>query len=266
MFTSEFKITFKRLRTKVLLLALSAVPIALALVLKLFGSPQTGRGPNFVDQVTNNGVFAALAGLTVVLPFLLPLCVSVVSADTIAGEASFGTLRYLLVQPSGRARLLIIKFLTAALFVIAAAAGIAIAGLVIGTILFPIGPVTTLSGTTIGLGSGALHIMAASLVVGLSMSGLVAIGVFISTLTENPAAAMAGTVAVAITSEVLDALPQVSSIHPYLLTHFWSAWGDLLRSPMTFSNIGSDLGIQIIYIAIFMSAAWAKFSSSDITS
>ncbi len=266
MFNSELKLTFSRLRTKILILALSAVPIALAVVLKLFGSPQAGRGPNFIDQVTNNGVFAALAGIGVVIPFLLPLCVSVIAGDTVAGEASFGTLRYVLTQPVSRLYLLIIKFLSGVIFSIIAAVSIAIAGLIIGVILFPIGPVTTLSGTTIGLESGAIHILAASLVVGLSMSGLVAIGVFISTVTENPSAAMAGTVAIAITSQVLDALPQVSSIHPFLFTHFWSAWGDLLRFPVTFSGIESDLGIQIIYIAIFLSAAWAKFSYSDITS
>ena len=116
MWRAELATQFRRRRMVALLAVLAAVPAALAVAVYLSGGPQAGEGPTFLDQVTHNGVFAALAGLTVTIPFFLPLTVAVVSGDTIAGEASLGTLRYLLVRPSGRSRLLLAKAGTAAVF------------------------------------------------------------------------------------------------------------------------------------------------------
>ena len=79
----------------------ASFPIVIMLVLRFAGGPERGGGPTFLGQVTNNGVFAALAGLTITLPIFLPMAVSIVSGDSIAGEASLGTLRYLLVRPVG---------------------------------------------------------------------------------------------------------------------------------------------------------------------
>src|SRR5438874_6803899 len=111
MLGSELRLLFGRARTRAALGALAGVPILLAVAVKLSGGPR-GRGddgPAFLSQVSHNGVFAAMAGLTVVLPFFLPLGVALVAGDTIAGEASMGTLRALLVRPVGRTRLLASK-------------------------------------------------------------------------------------------------------------------------------------------------------------
>ncbi len=225
-----------------------------------------GNGPTFLDQVTHNGVFAALAGLTVTIPFFLPLTVAVVSGDTIAGEASLGTLRYLLVRPAGRSRLLLVKAGTAAVFCVVAALAVAAGGLIAGAILFPIGRVVTLSGTTISLGEGMLRTLGAALVVGASLFGMAAVGLFISTLTDVPVGAMAATVGIAILFAVLDAVPQVHAIHPWLFTHRWLAFGDLLRSPVRWSEIRKDLLLQAGYVAVFGTAAWARFTTKDVVS
>src|SRR2546421_529315 len=108
MWRAELAFLFRRLRVRAALLVLAAIPAALALALRLSGSgPEGGEGPQFLDQVTHNGVFAALAGLTVTLPIFLPLAVAMVSGDALAGEANLGTLRYLLIRPARRSRLLL---------------------------------------------------------------------------------------------------------------------------------------------------------------
>jgi ABC-2 type transport system permease protein len=249
-----------------LLVVLAAVPAALAVAVRLSGGPQAGNGPTFLDQVTHNGVFAALAGLTVTIPFFLPLTVAVVSGDTIAGEASLGTLRYLLVRPAGRSRLLLVKAGTAAVFCLVAALTVAAGGLVAGAILFPLGRVTTLSGTTISLLEGMVRTAGAALVVGMSLFGMAAVGLFISTVTDVPVGAMAATVGIAILFAVLDAVPQVHAIHPWLFTHRWLAFGDLLRSPVRWTDIRKDLLLQAGYVAVFGSAAWARFTTKDVVS
>ena len=265
MLRAEISLLFRRARIKVLLGVLALVPVIVAVAVRLSGrGPNPGEGPQFLDQVTHNGVFAALVGLTITLPIFLPLAVAVVSGDTIAGEANLGTLRYLLARPCGRTRLLVVKGVTVLLFCVVASLTVAIAGLVTGAILFPIGSLTTLSGTTLSLADGMVRILAASVLVGGSLVGLAAIGMFLSTVTDAPVGAMAATAGVAVLSGVLEAIPQLHALHPWLLTHWWLSFGDLLRAPVTWTGILRNAGLQALYGVIFASAAWARFSAKDI--
>src|SRR5881227_49393 len=247
MWLADIGLLFRRVRTRVLLLVLAAVPIAVAVAVRLSGEgPSPGSGPRFFDQITNNGVFAALVGLTVTLPFFLPLAVAIVAGDAVAGEANLGTLRYLLSRPVGRTRLLVIKATTVTIFCFVATFAVAIAGL----ILFPIGDVTTLSGDTLSLAAGTLRIGLAAVLVALSLLGLAAIGMFISTLTDAPVGAMAGTVGVAVLSGVLNAVPALSWLHPFLLTHYWLSFGDVLRSPVYWNQILLNLLVQAVTVVV----------------
>jgi len=264
MWFAELATQFRRRRVKALLLILAAIPSLLAVLVYISGGPNAGDGPTFLDQVTRNGIFAALAGLTVTIPFFLPLTVAVVAGDSIAGEASLGTLRYLLARPAGRTRLLMVKAGTAGAYCLAAGLAVAVGGLVAGAILFPLGRVTTLSGTTLSLGGGMVRTLVAALVVGASLFGVAAIGLFISTLTDVPVGAMAATVGFVVLSLVLDGISQVHAIHPWLFTHNWFSFSDLLRSPVRWTGIWQDLTLQAAYVAVFVAAAWARFTTKDV--
>jgi ABC-2 type transport system permease protein len=264
MLRNELSTLFRRRRIQALLLALTAVPIAITLVIRFAGGPNDGQGPTFLSQVTHNGVFAVLAGLTITLPVFLPMAVAVVAGDSIAGEGGLGTLRYLLVRPAGRSRLLAVKATTVAIFCLAATFVVAVGGLVTGAILFPLGRVTTLSGDTLPLTSGMLRISVAAGVIGLSLIGLAAIGIFISTLTDVPVGAMAATLGVFILIGVLDTLPQTRALHPWLLTDHWLSYSDLLRTHIRWSGIARNLELQALYGAVFGSAAWARLTTKDV--
>src|SRR5487761_1446512 len=119
MWRIEARTVFRRVRS-VVLVVLAAVPVFLALAVDLTGGPSGGRGPDFLDRATENAVFMALAALAVTVPFFVPLAISVVAGDSIAGEANLGTLRYLLVRPCGRARLVLVKAGVIALFCVVA--------------------------------------------------------------------------------------------------------------------------------------------------
>jgi len=264
MWLVEAGTVFGRARVRALLVVLAAVPVFLALAVYLSGGPANGNGPAFVDRVTQNGVFTALAALTVSMPFFIPLSVSVVAGDSIAGEASLGTLRYLLVRPAGRARLLLAKGLVVALFCLVAALVIVVFGLIAGVAFFPHGVVVTLSGTTVPFLDGMGRSLLAALVVGASMFGLASIGLFISTLTDAPIAAMAVTLGAVIVSAILDSVSEVSFLHPWLFTNYWTAFGDLVRAPIYWHNIWKDLLLQAGYVAVFGAAAWARMTSRDV--
>ena len=91
--------------------------------------PRNGDGPQFLGQITGNGLFLVFTALTVSLPFFFPLVIGVVSGDCIAGEANIGTLRYLLTVPVTRGRLLAVKSLAIAAFTAVAVAVMTVVGL-----------------------------------------------------------------------------------------------------------------------------------------
>ncbi len=261
---SEVGLLFRRRRTIALLVLLAAIPILAAVAVKTLGG-DSGGGPAFVGDITHNGIFAALAGLTLVIGFPLPLAISVVAGDSIAGEAGMGTLRYLLVRPTGRSALLAAKFGSIVVFCVASALVVVCAGLAIGAILFPLGSVTTLSGFGISVGTGIERSFEAGGIVGVSMIGLGAIGLFVSTLTEVGVGAMAGTLGIYIAVQIADSVPQISVIHPELFVNHWAAFGDLLRFPVAYGGIESDLLAQLCWTVVFLAAAWARFTTADIT-
>lgn len=264
MWRAELHHLFRRTVVRVQLLVLFLVPVLLAVAVKLSGGPSSGRGPSFLDQVSHNGVFAALAGLTVCIPFFLPLTVAVIAGDSIAGEASLGTLRYLLTRPAGRVRLLAVKALTVVVYSVGAAVAVALGGLAAGAALFPVGPVVGLSGTSFSLADGIGRTLLAAGIVGVSLLGLAAIGMFVSTLIDSPVGAMVITAGLVVAALVVDSVPQLAFAHPWLFSHDWLAFGDLLRSPVTWGGIRRDLLLQLGYVVVFGAAAWARFTTRDV--
>lgn len=272
-FRSELGITFRRWRTLALLGVLAAVPVLVGVAVKietsdgstLGGGGGEAGGPAFIAQVTNNGLFLVFTALAATLPFFLPMAVGVVAGDSIAGESSAGTLRYLLVAPAGRTRLLLAKYATAMTFCLVATLVVAVSALAVGALLFPVGEVTTISGTRIGFGEGLLRALLIALVVAASLIGVAALGLFVSTLTSSGIAAMATTVGLLITIQILDQIPQLHAIQPYFFSHYWLSFADLMREPVYWDELVKNLGLQGLYAALFGSAAWARFGAKDIT-
>ncbi|MQA04660.1 MAG: ABC transporter permease subunit [Streptosporangiales bacterium] len=264
LFLSELSVTFRRLRTYALLAAYAAVPVLLGVVIYLFASPGDHGGPNFIGSVVLNGVFLVFVSLFFLLPLFLPVGVAVVAGDSLAGEAHQGTLRYLLVAPAGRARLLFAKLLAVLVFCLAAALTVYLVAVAVGAILFPRGEVPSISGVSLSYGEGLWRGLLAAGYVAASLTGLAAIGVFVSSLVETPLAAMATTVAVPLVSQILDAVPQIEVIHAYLPTHYWLTLADLLRDPIYADNMLTGLVVQLVYVLIFGSAAYARMTTRDV--
>jgi ABC-2 type transport system permease protein len=260
---SELSLLFRRRRTWALLAALAAIPVLLAVAVRLSGE---GGGPSFVGAIGGNGLFTGFAAITVAVPLFLPLTIGVVAGDAIAGEASLGTLRYLLVTPVGRLRLLAVKFAASLAFCLAAALTVMVVGILIGVALFPVGPVTLLSGSTVPLVDAIGRALAIAAYVALSLVGLAAIGLFISTLTDVPVGAMAATVVVSIAAQIVGSLSQLDALHPFLFTDRWFDFADLLRDPIAWSSFGENALLQLAYVAVFGALAAGRFTTRDILS
>ncbi len=263
---SELRLIFRRRRNQIGLIVLALVPILIAIAVKSTASQPGDDAPDFFRSITENGLFVALSALTIELGLFLPLAVSVIAGDSIAGEANVGTLRYLLTVPVARLRLLSVKYAALVVFAFVATLTVTVTGMVVGLLLFGGGDLTTLSGTQVSFADGFIRVLGVSAYISLCLASLGAVGLFISTLTEQPIAATIATLFFSAASLILDAIPQVSWLHPYLITHHWMAFGDLLRDPVAWAGIAHGLYVAAAYATVFFLAAWARFAGKDVTS
>ena len=265
----ELRKLYRRPRTWVSIALLCALPFAVAIFLAT--TRVAGGGPAFLQAVLGNGSLFPAASLAIVLPLFLPVAVAIVGGDAVAGEASSGTLRYLLARPVGRTRLLFAKLVSLTVFVSGAVVAVVVTGYIIGVILFQpqpgvAGVVTSVSGPALSPQQITLRIFAAMLYVAVSMLGVGSIALFLSTLTDSSLGATLGAIAVLVASQLFVTLDAATSIRPYLPTRYWLAWLDFFREPILWRDIERGLGIQLIYVVVLLLASWANFATKDVTS
>jgi ABC-2 type transport system permease protein len=258
----------RRWRTYLIAAALGGIPVLIVIAVKL--SPPTpdasGDAPPFLLQIVRNGLFAPLTGLAVIQPFFLPLAAGLLSGDAIAGEAQGGTLRYLLVRPVSRARLVLAKYGSAMTLLGLFLLWVVCCGVLLGGVMFGLRPLPTLSGTTLGLGEALARILAAACYILLGVSGIVAIGLFVSTLTDSGPGATVATVILGIASEICDQIPSLRVIHPFLPTHGWLGFTDLFRFPVEWAGMRAGLLVSAAYTAVFLAGALVSFARRDVVS
>jgi ABC-2 type transport system permease protein len=280
----------RRVRTWISICLLCALPVAVAVFIAVTHlAPPPGQGAAFLSAVVQDGSLYPAAALALVLPVFLPVAVALVAGDSIAGEASAGTLRYLLIRPVGRTRLLLAKLIAVVTFVLMAVIAVTVTSYITGIALFgsappaavgrtgslqagvPTGGVqagssaTSLSGAPLTLTELIERVAGAVALITVSMLGVAAIALFLSTVTDSVLGAAFGSLAALVGSEVLVTLNAAAAIQPYLPTRYWLAWIDFFRQPVFWRDIQRGFGIQAVYVVVFLAAAWANFSTKDVT-
>ena len=269
MIAVELRKLFRRPRTWVTIGLLNALPVLVAVLLALTDlAPRPGEGPVFLSAVLTNGTLYPLAALAIVLPLFLPIAVALIAGDSVAGEAQAGTLRYLLARPAGRTRLLVAKLVSILVFVFVTVVVVAVVGYLVGRLLFDVQPLggTSVSGTDLSSTEIAWRTVLAIGYVAVSMLGVAAFALFFSTLTDSPLAAMLGALGILVASSLLFTLDAASSFAPYLPTRYWLAFVDLFREPILWRDVVRGLALQGVYVVVLLGAAWANFTTKDISS
>ncbi len=275
----------RRPRSWVSVALLCGLPVLVAVFVAVTHiAPPPGQGPALLSAVLSSGQLFPAAALAIVLPIFLPVAVAVVAGDAIAGEAGAGTLRYLLARPVGRTRLLTAKLVSLVAYTLVAVLLVAGTAYIAGVLLFGAKPIaatsggpttsniaagaaaTTLSGTAMTPADILIRTIGAISFIAVSMLGVGAIALFLSTITDSALGAALGALAALITSEVLVTLNAASSVTPYLPTRYWLAWIDFFRQPIVWRNIERGFAVQAVYVIVFLGAAWAHFATKDITS
>jgi ABC-2 type transport system permease protein len=300
----------RRPRTWISVVLTCALPFMVAVFVTITHLvPPPGQGSAFLSAVLQDGALYPAAALALVLPVFLPVAVAVVAGDSIAGEAATGTLRYLLVRPVGRTRLLVAKLISVIVYVLLVVLAVTFTAYATGVLLLgpsqaaavgqapagggaaspggaagpglagqapPTSPslftgqaaggaVTSLSGAPLSLLQLAERIAGAIAFITVSMLGVAAIALFLSTITDSALGSALGALAALVASEVLVTLNAATVVQPYLPTRYWLAWIDFFRQPVFWRDIQRGFGIQAVYVVVFLAAAWANFSTKDIT-
>jgi ABC-2 type transport system permease protein len=265
-FRVEWIRALRRPRSYVLAGGLIALSVLLVVSVKLSGRSAGPGAPAFLSQVLTNGFFVPLASIAVLQPFFLPLGAGLLSGDSVAGEASAGTLRYLLVRPVGRVRLVLVKYGFVMFSLAFGLVVLMVAGLIGGGLAFGLGPLPSLSGTSLSTADALVRTVLAAGYVLAGVSGIAAIGMLASVLVDSPVGAAIVPVAVAIVSEILDHLDSVHVIHPFLITHQWLAFVDLFRSPVPTTDVVLGLLTFGVYTVVFLGLALWAFVRRDVAS
>jgi ABC-2 type transport system permease protein len=255
-------------RTWITIALLAGLPVVIGIFLKVTDvAPRPGDGPALLSEVLHNGLLFPAAALAVILPIFLPVATAVIAGDAFAGESAYGTLRYLLIRPVSRNRLLVAKFVALTVFVVLAVVAVVGVGYVAGALLFgTTQPLTSVSGTAVTyIGSSGRTALTMTFIA-VSMLGLGSIALFASTRAESSLSAALAALAAFVVSQVLDLIDATHAIQPYLPTHYWLSFLDIFREPILWHNVARGFALQGVYMFVFLLAAWANLATKDVTS
>jgi ABC-2 type transport system permease protein len=267
---AEVRRQASRRRTQLALGFMVLLPLIILLAFEFGGNNNNDNGggafSSLVDLATSGGLNFALFCLAVSAGFLLVVVVALFCGDTVASEASWGSLRYLLAIPVPRARLLGVKLIVALLYSAIALITLSGTALLVGTLRYGWHPLGSTIAAQIAPGEGVLRLLAIVAYLAVMMLIVAGLAFLLSTLTDAALGAVGGAVLLWILSSILDQITALGSIRNFLPTHFSDAWQGLLSTPMQTDDLVKGAIAAICYATVFWSVAFWRFTRKDITS
>lgn len=263
----EFARQLKRRRTQIVLLLLLVLPIIIALAFKLGGGPQPGDNAGaLVSLATTGSANFALFTEFAAVGFLLVVVVALFCGDTVASEASWASLRYLLAQPVPRARLLRQKLIVAATMSAAANLLLPVWAYLVGGVFFGFAPAKSPAGASFDTAQSLWRLLVIVAYVCGQMLVVAALAFLLSVSVDNPLGAVGGAVMLVVVSNILDQISALDPYRHYLPTHWQYSWTDVLSAPVSWDDMLRGTGCALVYSALFLAIAWLRFDRKDITS
>ncbi len=262
----EVRRQLRRRRTVGLFAFMVALPLLLVLAFAVGDEPQGRRGVSLIDVATSGALNFVLFVLFVSTGFLLVVVFALFFGDTVASEASWGSLRYLLAIPVPRTRLLVRKLVVALLLSVAALLVLVLTSLAVGVLFYGWSPVTTPVGFQIPPGDALARVagITAYLVASMTMVGSLAF--MLSVRTDAPLAAVGGTVLLVIVSSILEQIDALGAVRDWLPTRYTLAWVGLLGDPPDTADMVRGVVFALGYSAVFLAVAFRHFQRRDVVS
>ena len=232
-----------------------------------FGDDGGGQGGGgFVDLATSSAPNFVVFVLFAVSSFLLPMIVALFFGDTIASEASWSSLKYLLATPVPRHRLMRQKAITSGLLSLFAITLLPAVALMVGAIFYGTGEALSPTGDAIPFDQAMLALLFTVIYLAIHLLWVAGMALFLTVSTDAPLGAVGGTVLVAILSSILDQITALEDLRNFLPTHYAFAWSDLISTDIDWSNMTAGAFSAVAYAAFFGMLAWRRFQTKDITS
>ena len=271
-FASEFVRQWKRRRTQLALGFMVLLPLILLVAFE-FGDDDDGSGGGgrgqfsaLVDVAVAGGLNFALFTVFVSSSFLLVVIFALFHGDTIASEASWGSLRYLLAIPVPRARLLGIKLSVALTYSLLSVALLIGTALALGTLRYGWHPLQSGVSADVPTGEGVLRLLGVAGYMSVTLLVVAGIAFLLSVMTDAPLGAVGGAVLLFIVSSILDQITALGELRNFLPTHFVRSYLGLLTTPMQFDGIVKGTILALAYAALFWGIAFWRFIRKDVTS
>ncbi|MCZ0206485.1 ABC transporter permease subunit [Streptomyces sp. UMAF16] len=257
----------KRRRTLVMGAVLAVLPFVLLIAFAVGGDPG-GRGDRvtLMDTATASGANFAAVSLFVSAGFLLVIPVALFCGDTVASEASWSSLRYLLAAPVPRARLLWSKLVVALGLSLAAMVLLPLVALAAGTAAYGWGPLRIPTGGALDTGTAAQRLLVAVAYIFVSQLVTAALAFWLSTVTDAPLGAVGGAVGLTIVGNVLDAVTALGHWRDFLPAHWQFAWADAVQPTPEWSGMIQGAALSVTYALVLFALAFRTFSRKDIVS
>lgn len=262
---------WRRRRTLVMGGVLAALPFILMIAFAVGGGP--GGGPRggdgritLIDTATASGANFAATCLFVSAGFLLVVPVALFCGDTVASEASWSSLRYLLASPVPRARLLWSKLVVALGFSLAAMVLLPVVALTVGTAAYGWGPLKLPAGGSLAAEDTAARLALAVAFIFVSQLVTAGLAFWLSTRTDAPLGAVGGAVGLTIVGNVLDAVTALGSWREFLPAHWQFAWADALQPQLEWGGMIKGTAVSVSYALVLFALAFRGFSRKDIVS
>lgn len=257
----------RRRRTQLALGFLAALPIILWIAFSVGStSSNSTRGTSFVDLAKSGASNFVVVSLFFSVGFLLVVVISLFFGDTIASEASWSSLRYLLAMPVPRIRLLRQKLLVAGILSLAGLALLALSGWIVGALAYGSGPLSSPIGDQFSGGTAVIRLLLILAYIAVQLTWVAGLAFFLSVSTDAPLGAVGGAVLLSILSQILDQIPALDTLRNWLPTHYALAWTGALVEPVRWDDMVRGSFSALAYAVIFAGLAVWRFRSKDITS
>jgi ABC-2 type transport system permease protein len=263
----EARRQLRRRRTMIVGALLAALPFILIIAFAIGGTPKEGRnGPTLIDTATASGANFAATCLFVSAGFVLVVPVALFCGDTVASEAGWSSLRYLLAAPVPRTRLLSVKLAVALGFSAVALVLLPAVALVAGTVAYGWGDLELPTGGALAAGDALPRVVIAVAYIFVSQLVTAALAFWLSTKTDAPLGAVGGAVGLTIVGNVLDAVTALGSWRDVLPAHWQFSWADALQPTLEWNGMLQGASVSVSYAIVLTALAFRGFRTKDVVS
>jgi len=269
---TELRRQASRPRTRIALAFMVVLPLIVLLAFEFGGNGGddggngSGAFASLVNVATAGGANFALFTLLVSSSFLLVVVFALFFGDTVASEASWGSLRYLLAVPVPRVRLLAVKLVVSFLYSVLALGLLVGTALLAGTIRYGWHPLQSTIADELPAGAAVGRIAAATAYIGLTLLVVGGLAFLLSVSTDAPLGAVGGAVLLQILSSILNQIDALGTIRDFLPTHFTNAWIGLLSTPVQPDTMIRGAVSALAYATVFFGLSFWRFTRKDVTS